>query len=47
MYNPQFVYWALLLEQVDESKYKRVGFAALLPVAYEVFKVQVQQFKII
>jgi hypothetical protein len=46
-HRPDFIYWALLLEQVDESKYRRVGIAALLSVAYEASLVQLQKFKII
>ena len=45
--KPNHVYWVLLLEQVGESKFRRVGMGTLLPVAYEAFQVQVQEFEII
>ena len=43
----KLLYWALLLEQLDENKFKRVGIATLLPIAYEAFQVQLQKFEII
>lgn len=45
--DPDFMYWLLLLEQVGEAKYRRVGMAILLPIAYDAFKVQVQKFEIV
>jgi len=45
--NPLFVYWVLLLEQVSDGVFKRVGMGTLLPVAYEGLRVQVQEFEII
>ncbi|KAI4606444.1 hypothetical protein J4E80_010196 [Alternaria sp. BMP 0032] len=44
---PFCVYWALLLELVDGNRFRRVGMALLLPIAYEVFQVQVQDYEII
>jgi hypothetical protein len=41
------MYWALLLELVDGKKFKRVGIASLLPVAYEAFQFEVQDFEIV
>ena len=45
--NATYLYWALLLESVDKSTFRRVGIATFLPAAYEVLKVQVQEFEII
>jgi len=44
--KPDFVYWVLLLEQVEESKLRRVGMGTLLPAAYEALQVQIQDFVI-
>ena len=41
------MYWALLLDRVGENKFKRVGIASLLPVAYKAFKIEVQEFEIV
>ena len=45
--EPDHRYWILLLEQVDESTFRRVGMGTLLPAAYEAFQVKVQEFEII
>ena len=45
--DPEFWYWALALEQIGESKFRRVGMGILLPAAYEAFQVQVQEFEIV
>lgn len=45
--NPDFVYRALLLEGVDEDKFRRVGIATLLPAAYNAFQLEVQEFEIV
>ena len=45
--NPAHVYWALLLARVDGGRYRRVGVAILLPLAYEVLQVELQEFEII
>jgi hypothetical protein len=43
----EFVYWALLLELVDEKRFRRVVIATLLPVAYKAFQIEVQDFEIV
>lgn len=45
--DPDFMYWLLLLEQVGEAKFRRVGMAILMPDAYKAFKVKVQKFEIV
>jgi hypothetical protein len=45
--NPEFAYWALLLEKVNESSYRRVGIAILFPTAYEALQVDVQEFTVV
>jgi hypothetical protein len=45
--EPDYAFWALLLEPVTEGRYKRVGVAILLPSAYEILKIGVQKFEIV
>ena len=45
--DPDFVYWALLLEQISDSEFRRVGMGTFLPVVYEAMQVQVREFEII
>ena len=45
--DPDFMYWVLLLEKVGEAKFRRVGMAILMPVAYKAFRVKVQKFEIV
>lgn len=40
-------YWALLLDEIDEGRFKRVGVAILRDVAYEVLGAGVRNFQII
>lgn len=42
-----FVFWALLLEQIGEAKYKRVGLAMLYPRALELDSAQKLDFEIV
>lgn len=41
------VHWALLLEQIGEAKFKRVGLAILYPQAMEIKKEELRKFRIV
>ncbi|KAI4638821.1 hypothetical protein J4E93_009849 [Alternaria ventricosa] len=45
--NTTCLYWALLLDSVDKSTFRRVGIATFLPIAYGALNVEVQEFDII
>jgi hypothetical protein len=45
--NTGIWYFALLLERIDETKFRRVGIAALSHRAYKAIQVEVQEFEIV
>ncbi|KAH7096035.1 heterokaryon incompatibility protein-domain-containing protein [Paraphoma chrysanthemicola] len=42
-----FIYWTLLLDKVEEGKYKRVGVGVLFPSAYEAFRVEYKEIGLV